>query len=110
MDSSNRPSQTPRRRRVLRLLTGLVVLLSIGVFALIFRQFGGEAISESLHALGSTWTTLLLLEMGRIACELAATRSALGPDAAKLSRSRFVRGQLLAQMLELEELSVADGE
>jgi hypothetical protein len=100
MDSTH-DFQRAQHRRWLRVLSGLAALACATGFGFLLYQFDREALVASLRTIGPIWPGLLLLESMRVVCEVLATRAVLGPDGARLPFMRLIRGQLLAQMLDI---------
>jgi len=94
-------SQGGQQRRWLQVLTGLVALVCATGFGVLLYQFDRNALVASLRTIGPIWPGLLLLESMRVMCEVMATRAVLGPARARLPFLRLMRGQLLAQLLDI---------
>jgi hypothetical protein len=84
-----------------RWLTWAVGLLGIVGCGLLLRELGATEVKHQLVALGPWIPALLILEGLRAACELWGTWAVLGPARARLSWLRLLRGQLLAQTLDV---------
>jgi hypothetical protein len=84
-----------------RWLTWAVGLLGIVGCAVLLRELGATAVKRQLLALGPWIPALLIFEGLRVACELWGTWAVLGPARSRLSWPRLLRGQLLAQSLDV---------
>jgi hypothetical protein len=84
-----------------RWLTWAVGLLGIVGCALLLRELGVTAVKRQLVALGPWMPALLIFEGVRVACELWGTWAVLGPARSRLSWLRLLRGQFLAQTLDV---------
>lgn len=94
-ESSPTPSA---RRRPLRWVTWVVAALGlIGCVALL-RELGAVRVTRALQQLGPWLVWLFVLELGRVAWELAGTRAVLGR---RVAASRLVRAQLIAQVFDV---------
>jgi hypothetical protein len=88
-------------RNVARLLTLAIAGIGGLTFVLLLCNLGTSEVWRGLAALSAFGPALALLELGRTACELLGTRALLKTTDAQLPMLRFVRGQLLAQTLDV---------
>lgn len=70
-------------------------------FALLLWNLGDAAVWRRLWSLSSLGPLLILLELGRLGCELLGTRALLTAADARVPPLRLVRGQLIAQALDV---------
>jgi hypothetical protein len=84
-----------------RWLTWTFGLLGIVGCAVLLRELGATAVKRQLFALGPCLPALLVFEGLRLACELWGTWAVLGPARARLSWLRLLRGQFLAQTVDV---------
>ncbi|MET0391444.1 MAG: lysylphosphatidylglycerol synthase transmembrane domain-containing protein [Polyangiales bacterium] len=84
-----------------RALTLLIALLGAAAFGYLVWRLGGAAVLASVASLGRAFPLLLLLEIGRLVCELVGTRGLLGAAGARLPFSRLLHGQLVGQALDV---------
>ena len=90
-----------RFKSPLRALMLIASLACVAGFALMLYQLDLAAVSVTLRSLAGIWHWILLLEVGRVACEVLTTRSLLGSAGANLPFARLMRGQLLGQACDV---------
>jgi hypothetical protein len=104
-DSTTESVAAPARAQVSRLVTRWLTLLMAAfgtiTFALLLWNLGDAAVWRRLWSLSSLGPLLILLELGRLGCELLGTRALLTAADARVPPLRLVRGQLLAQTLDV---------
>ena len=85
----------------LRIATWAAAALGCGCLAFLLRQLGTGDIVAGLRSVAPVLPFLLVLELGRVMCELFGTRAVLGPVAEQLRVGRLLRGQLIGQTLDV---------
>lgn len=100
-DCEAAPVRAQASRLVTRWLTLLMAAVGVITFALLLWNLGDAAVWRRLWSLSSLGPLLILLELGRLGCELLGTRALLTAADARVPTLRLVRGQLLAQTLDV---------
>jgi hypothetical protein len=86
---------------VTRWLTLLMAAVGVITFTLLLWNLGDAQVWRGLWALSSLGPLLILLELGRLGCELLGTRALLSAADARVPLLRLLRGQLLAKTLDV---------
>ncbi|HET8932042.1 MAG TPA: lysylphosphatidylglycerol synthase domain-containing protein [Polyangiales bacterium] len=100
-DSQAAPARAKLSRFVTRWLTLLTAAVGVVTFALLLWNLGDAAVWRTLWSLSSLGPLLILLELGRLGCELLGTSALLTAADARVPTLRLVRGQLLAKTLDV---------
>ena len=88
-------------RRVTRVLTLLMAAFGVATFALLAWNLGDGEVLRGLWSLSSFLPLLVLLELGRLGCEVLGTRALLTAADARVPPLCLLRGQLIAQALDV---------
>lgn len=93
--------KTQVSRLVTRVLTVLMATLGVVTFALLAWNLGNIEVLRGVWSLSGFLPLLMSLELGRLGCELWGTRALLSAADARVPALCLVRGQLLAQALDV---------
>jgi uncharacterized membrane protein YbhN (UPF0104 family) len=100
IDQIDRPFEAAPRGRM-RWLVWLLAGFGFAACALLLRELGAREVWAVLRELAPLVPALFALECVRVACEVFGTAAVLGPARARLPWLRLLRGQFIAQSLDV---------
>lgn len=100
-ESASAPARSQTSRLVTRVLTLLMAAFGVLTFGLLLWNLGDLEVLRSLLSLSSFLPVLLVLELGRLGCEVLGTRALLTAAGARVPTLPLLRGQLIAQALDV---------
>lgn len=101
MNHTEASSNSTGKSVPLRIATWVAAALGCSCLVFLLRQLGAGDILSGLRSVAPVLPFLLVLELGRVLCELLGTRAVLGPVADQLRFGRLLRGQLIGQTLDV---------
>jgi hypothetical protein len=100
-ESPSAPARAHVSRLVTRILTLLMAAVGVVTFGLLLWNLGDLEVLRGLWSLSSYLPLLVLMELGRLGCELLGTRALLTAANASVPPLSLLRGQLIAQALDV---------